>query len=473
MKFGIAILLKISSILLVSGVAGPLKAQDDTKNVLLRSKRAVMETLNRLPRYVCTQTIERAQYEPDRTPRGHSCEEVSVELNRAGWKRRLSSSDRLRLDVAVSHLEAGLEREMYSWAGEDHFSDRNLFDLVRDGSVSTGSFSSMLASIFGSNGASFSYIGDRSAGGRLLSEFGFRVPREASRYSYILRNGDSAAVTMEYGGRLLVDPETSDLRQLLVRTNQLPSESGACELTQTLNYGRVSLHGAEFLLPVETRVSLIRADGTEAENIIRYSSCHEFQGESTLQFGSSPKADTPSSGKGQPTGALALPSGLAFKVAFTHSIDTATAAAGDAVRAKLKTAIRDRSSNVLVPESAVVTGRIVSVRRFYGQPQAQTLAGPRTRQQRPSLVIKIRLETVEVAGNSYPLSARFDDGFGRSAKTPGALSSRIEIGNLDTLDDSGDGVFPFWDTSPNYVVASGTVSNWLTLGPRESKLPPQ
>lgn len=473
MKVGSAASLRIATILLLLGLAAFVKAQDDTNNVLLSARRTVMETLNRLPRYVCTQTIERSRYEPERTPRGHSCEEVSVELNRAGWKRRLSSSDRLRLDVAVSHLDAGIEREMYSWAGEDHFSDQNLFYLVQDGSVSTGSFSSMLASIFGSNAASFSYLGERAAGGRSLSEFDFRVPREASHYSYILRNGSNALVTMEYGGRLLVDPKTSDLTQLVVRTNHLPPESGACELTQTLDYSRVNLHGKELLLPAETRVSLIRADGTVAENLIRYSACREFQGESAIQFASSQKADTASSDKPQPVATLALPSGLPFKLVFTQSIDTAVAAAGDSIRAKLKTAIRDRSSKVLIPESAVITARIVSLRRFYGQSQSQTITGPGTRQQRPSLVVRVRLETVEVGGASYPLQARFDAGVARSAKTSGGLSQRIELGNLDTFEDSGDGVFPFWDASPNFVITSGLESIWLTLGPVQSKLPPQ
>jgi hypothetical protein len=462
---GTANVLTISTILLLFGVAGSIKGQDDTKSVLLRARQTVTDTLNRLPKYVCTQTIDRNRYELDRTPRAHSCDELSVEANRVGSKRRLSSSDRLRLDVAVSHMKAGIKSEMYSWAGEDHFSDRNLFDLVRDGAVSTGSFSSMLASIFGNDSANFSYNGDSSVGGRLLSEFGFRISREKSQYSYVLRSAGGEQATMEYGGTFLVDPETSDLVRLVVRTNHPPPESGACELTQTLNYHRVSLHGAEFLLPADARVSLIHTDGTEAENVIKYSACHEFLGESTLQFGSLKEAEMPSSGEGRSAGDLALPPGLPFKLVFTQSIDTAVAAAGDPIRAKLKTAIRDRSSKVLVPESATVTGRIVSLRRFYGPSQSQTGAGPGARGQRPSLVIKVRLETVDVGGVSYPLKARLDAGFGRFAKVTGALSPRVEIGNLDPSEVSDDGAFPFWDPSPKYVVASGLESNWLTLGP--------
>jgi len=458
-----AIVLKSSILLVLLGIAGSVQGQDGTREVLLHARQSVMDTLNRLPKYVCTQTIERSRYGPDRTPSAHWCDEVSVEPNRLG-RRRLSSSDRLRLDVAVSQ-NAGFVSEMYSWASEDHFSDRSVFDLVRDGAVSSGSFSSMLASIFGNDAASFSYQGDSTkAGERRLVEFGFRIPRERSHYSYIIRSGSEQQITVAYEGAFFVDPETSDVVRLVVRTDRLPPETGACELTQTLQYTRVSLDGAQFLLPAEARVSLIHSDGTEAENVVKYSACHEFRGESTVHYGPPPADGPSSSGKGPLTGELALLAGLPFKLAFMQKIDTATAAAGDPIAAKLKTAIRDRSSKVLVPEGAAVTGRIISVKHFYWPSRTQPLERPKTREQQPSLVIKVRLETINLGGVTYPLKARFDARFGRFAKLGGVLSPRIEIGSADAAADSDDGVFPFWDASPKYIVASGLESNWLTLG---------
>ena len=81
------------------------------------------------------------------------------------------TADRLRLDVAVSG-----DSEMFSWAGENHFQDGTLADLVRSGATSTGTFSSFLGSIFGTDAATFTYNGDVDTAGRLLAEFGFRVP---------------------------------------------------------------------------------------------------------------------------------------------------------------------------------------------------------------------------------------------------------------------------------------------------------
>jgi len=83
----------------------------------------------------------------------------------------------LRFDVAigVSHEVFGVSNEMYSWAGDYQFHDRGLLDLARQGAISTGTFSSFLVSLFEQDRASFSYNGDRTVDGRLLSEYGFRV----------------------------------------------------------------------------------------------------------------------------------------------------------------------------------------------------------------------------------------------------------------------------------------------------------
>src|SRR5262249_24294238 len=91
-KPAMAIVLKSSILLVLLGIAGSVQGQDGTREVLLHARQSVMDTLNRLPKYVCTQTIERSRYEPDRTPSAHWCDEVSVEPNRLG-RRRLSSSD--------------------------------------------------------------------------------------------------------------------------------------------------------------------------------------------------------------------------------------------------------------------------------------------------------------------------------------------------------------------------------------------
>ena len=449
------------------------QVQDDAREVLLRVKQAVMSTVQGLPKYVCTETIDRSRYDPDPSRYGpgdgkhrvHSCDSLAAEANSAAWRRQMSSSDRVRLDVAVTHRRPGLNSEMYSWAGEDHFSDADLFEMVRDGAISTGSFSSMLASIFGGEAANFSYNGDRTTlGGRLLSEFGFRVPLEKSRYSYVLGSKEAREVTLEYGGTLLADPATSDLVRLVIRASHLPAESSTCQITQVLDYSRVSLNGSDFLLPAEARIAALHSDGSQAENVIHYSACHEFRGESAVRFETLPEV-VPGRATDPASATLSLPAGLRFKLVFTERIDTSEAAAGDPIRAKLKTAVRDRSSKVLIPEGAAVVGRIVSIRHFYGTAPSQASEGRGARVARPSLVMKVKLETVQVGGVFYPLKARYHASLSRFPKAAGVLAPRIEMGDLGTIEDSEDADFEFFDSNPNQIVTSGLESNWLTLAP--------
>ena len=214
------------------------------------------------------------------------------------------------------------------------------------------------------------------------------------------------------------------------------------------------LGSADFLLPSEVRLSIVHADGTVAENRIRYSACREFRSESRLLLESPLEPDPPRPVREE---RFALPPGLPFTLVFTQPIDTAIAAAGDPIKARLKTPIRDRSSKVLVPEGAPVAGRIVSLRRSY--------AGRKAGVERSSLVVTIALETLETEGIARPLKAAFAAGPGRFVKLTGPLSVRVDIGSLDRSRNSDAGVFEFSDVDPDYVVGSGLESNWQTLGP--------
>src|SRR5580658_1273107 len=163
-----------------------LYAQPDPGDLLQRVTKKVLDTVDRLPKYICTQTIDRSQYEPTVGSAGRPCEPY------ARKQLRLTTSDRLRLDVAVS---AG--REMYSWVGESRFEDRSLFQLVRNGALSTGSFASFLMLIFRDDEASFSYKGEVAEDGLQLAEFEFRVPVQSSHYIY---TGAGSGVTTGYFG---------------------------------------------------------------------------------------------------------------------------------------------------------------------------------------------------------------------------------------------------------------------------------
>ena len=440
--------------------------EDDPQQLLAHIRQNILDTIRRLPRYVCRQTVDRTRYEPgdpDFATRRRSCDAMIAQSKNTKWRRRLSSSDRLRLDVVQSNGTPGLVNEMYSWAGEDRFGSRELFDFVRDGAVSTGSFASMLASIFGKD-VPFSYNGDTAKGPALLSEFGFDIPLEKSSYQYVLANGVNRR--MAYEGTILADSNTADLVRLELRAYQPPPETGVCQIGQSLDYGRVTLNDSDFLLPREARVSVLHTDGTEADNVIRYSDCHEFHSDVTVRYEPTLAHNRPAPLVQPKPRPLALPAGAPFKVTFTDRIDTATAAAGDPIHGRLKTAIREQSGDVLIPEGTPVTGRILRVKRYYDLSQHRMVESRATTTQ-PSLVVDVRLETLEMAGVERPFKAAFDSGIQRRLKQPGIMG-RVEIGSFDQADSEANseiGTFPFWDASPQPVVKAGLESSWVTVAP--------
>jgi hypothetical protein len=452
---------------LVFAVAIAACAQtDDGPGQLLRNaSRQIMDTVQRLPNYVCTETIARYRYQPDevQSPR-RTCDDMAADIHSGKWKQHLSYSDRLRFDVAVNHDPSAPDGEMYSWAGAGRFSNRDIFEMV-DGAMSTGSFSSMLASIFGGHAARFSYDGDVSEGEKTLAEFGFRVPEEESAYYYVFGKGRTNQARVPYNGTFLIDAATRDLARLVVRTGTLPAESRACELTRTVSYGRTHLHEADFLLPVEARVSLVHTDGTIAENVITYSGCREFHGEATVRFEQKPEMSPEGHAVTSSPQTQSLPAGLPFTLTLTQPVDPATAAAGDAFQARLKTPIRTRSK-VLVPEGAVVMGRIVSIRRYYQPPASSSREARKNKTEHASLVIAVKLESVEISGARLPLKAGPDTGLHRFVKLTGSLSARVDMGPMDQLEDSDTAIFEVWGANADDGLKSGLESNWRTLEPR-------
>ena len=127
---------------LLASLVARVMAQPDPSELLLRVREKVLHTVDRLPRYMCTQTIDRSQYEPDRVVYVKDCEDLELSRD-TRWKLLRTTADRLRLDVAVA-----AQREIYSWVGENQFGNRSLLEIVNEGSISTGYFQGFLELVF-------------------------------------------------------------------------------------------------------------------------------------------------------------------------------------------------------------------------------------------------------------------------------------------------------------------------------------
>jgi hypothetical protein len=424
---------------IVLAVAGALCAQSppDPTDVLAHTRDNLLERRQRLPNYTCVQTVNRSylrrSLEPQQVP---SCTQMRESENN-GEGREVYLTDRLRLDVKVSH-----GNEIGSWAGANQFDPRSIFDLVGHGPFGTGALGTFLSDIFTEGNASFEYDGEKPAGSPKLFEYSFQVPLSASHYSVEVGHDWHA---LAYGGFVRIDPQSFDLRYLLVRVSQLPSESETCEAVTSVDYDAVPLGTGPFLLPRQSRLHLLMTDSSESDIATTYAGCHEYHGEATIRFGDEPAAVTTEQ-KVDGAAAVILPAGLPFSLALTAPIDTETAAAGDMVVEKVRKPVHAHGSGELViPEGATVRGRIIRMRHWLVSARRFEIA--------------IRLETWEVNGLSKPIYAK-------PASDYALVNSGLQHRSTIVLPPAGQpasvATFVFAASGDRYVVPRGFASNWVT-----------
>jgi len=124
--------------LLLAAVAATGCAQQDPMQLLIQIRHKVADRMSHIPRYLCTETVDRTTLGPDIfDSRGkvESCASLVAAQQNHKSKLKLITADRLRLDVAIID-----KNESYSWVGEDRFKDESLSELVRVGATSTGAF---------------------------------------------------------------------------------------------------------------------------------------------------------------------------------------------------------------------------------------------------------------------------------------------------------------------------------------------
>ena len=431
--------------LAVAGLAAAQQdsSSDDVRALLLQVRKTVLQTVQQLPRYLCTETIDRSVLRPKESVENRSCDDLAGLRRRHDWTVVPASSDRLRLDVAVSRQD-----EMYAWVGEDRFTDRSLADLVGSGATSTGEFVSFLGSIFGSNSASFTYNGDVHFNGRVLAEFAFEVPMDKSHFSI----GNKASEgTVPYHGVFWVDPATFELVRLSVDADRMPSGLNVCESALTLDYRQLELNGNDFLIPTNVVWRVFKIDGSQFESHTKFSNCHEFRGESTLSF------DEPSSTATGVVRAQAkpvdLPAGLPFSISLSKPIDSSRAAAGDPFRAELARSIRGKRGAVLVPKGAAVTGRILRLSKTYeGASQ--------------SLTLRVALENIEVNGTLQPFHAELNSAVRRYGRALDELVRRQRLGTFDEIRFAdAPGSIEFRNAGSDFLIPAGLTMDGKTVSP--------
>jgi hypothetical protein len=362
-----------------------LGADADSAALLAKVRGKVKENVARLPNFTCVQQIERSRFQ-EVPPRWRSCGDLAeASLHPGRPARELVSKNWLRLDVTVAS-----KSEIFTWAGGEHFETGDIDALVGDGLSGSGDFGSFSGNIFFESGVEFVYRGERVEGGRKLAQFTYRVPAAASHYQIKIAGG--VRKTLAFGGEFWADAERGDLMRLTVDIVDPPWESEVCSAGSEMEYQRVRIGGADFMLPEVTRLHMLSSGGSEARNETRYRACHQFLGESTLRF-DDPAASAESSVKKEP---VKIPAGAVLKIALSAGIDSATAAAGDPVEGTLVQPVLDEGRNAIFRAGAVLHGRIMRLeQRFW--PEREFFLG-------------LRFDTLEVDRVRQPISLQFSTG---------------------------------------------------------------
>jgi hypothetical protein len=294
--------------------------------------------------YTCVETIGRSWYMQKYGIRPVcDVERLTEPQNLLLYKR-----DRLRLDVGIVQGE-----EVFSWHGESRFRTSNIDDLVTDGPIASGTFFSLLSSIFVTGHGRYFYHGLRGQGAAAEAVFTFQMSRSASRFT--LHTPGRAAI-ISYQGTFTANESTGELTSVQVTTDDMPQSIHVCRLELNARYSQQTSQRA-FNAPSSVEFQIFDQGGDIVRTSMEYQNCHQFTGSATIHFETAYDA----SAIGQvsvPT--REIPPGLTVKVRLITPIDIASAWAGDAIEGELAAAITAKDGRILAAKGAMVTGRLLS-----------------------------------------------------------------------------------------------------------------
>jgi hypothetical protein len=324
------------SLLFLAAFSLPAQPLPPEVLTLARIHDRVREAVERLPDCTCVETVARF---------------------RKSAGKQFKPVDRVVLQILFSG-----GKELFASPGDTHW-ETDPFTFVASGMLSNGLFALNLKTIFLNNHAIIRYQGDESPAGRREARYDFHISRMWSGYT-IQRGGASGVAAMR--GSFWADPETYDLRRVEFHADEIPPELLYADISTTIDYNRVRIGQSDVLLPQTADMRTADVDGVENRNFVEFTHCQGFRAESTLVFGAARDA-APAAGPAAPPPKPAaaestLPPALRIAIALSARIDD-HAAVGSLIQGKVVGSVMQKEK-VLVPDGALVTGRIRRVERY-------------------------------------------------------------------------------------------------------------
>jgi hypothetical protein len=440
----------MKSAFLLLAAAPAMWAQASASDAVLeRARDRILEAIHSLPKYICTQTVDRAYLAPTQAGMSRGgCDQIVANRQNGTAHMLLQESDRLRLDVEVA--DEGFE--IYSWPGASRISTERVQDLVGGGSMGTGPFGPFLIDIFDNHGVDFVGEGEKQMDGRGLQQYRFYVPEKLSHYRVQAAGSTRVA---PYEGRFWLDPASGDLARLTVRVGELSRSTGNCEATTAVDFARAHIGAGEYLLPRKSLLRIVRRDAAEQSNTTTYASCREFHGDVTVRYDDIAPEDGANAAAATPTRKGGVPPGLPVNIALETEVNTDTAAAGDQIMGRiLQPIVERRSKRTIAPAGAAVRGRITHLMHHT--------------EGEPYFAISIVWEGLQADGKWLPFAALLD----RPATVLESKGARQDFGSYFKLRLEARRAFPtgstfvFETSMSKYVMPRGYTAAWITAVPQ-------
>ena len=222
-----------------------------------RAKDWALNFTSGLPNFVCQQSTTR----------------YMEESKSSGWQAQ---------DVVTAKVVFEDGKESYSeiTVGGKRV-NKSMLEL--GGSTSIGEFASVLRSLF-SDASQTQFTFYRSATIRDL-------PAAIYDFKVGLRNSDwftqvgGQSLKPAYSGSVWVDRSTAEVRRIELEANNIPKDFPLDMVQWAIDYDKVRLGTADFLLPVHAEnLACWRGSTTCVKNAIDFRDYHKFSGESTITF---------------------------------------------------------------------------------------------------------------------------------------------------------------------------------------------
>ena len=329
-------LMRLALWLLLCSVACGAQELSPESVLLARIKVRMAENLRRLPNYTCLQTIERSA--------------------RNAATQRYRPVDILRMEVA---LVGG--KELFAWPGEQNFEEKELREIATSGAMGNGNFALHARSVFLSAVPTFKYTGRETREGREVVSYEYKVPQFRSGFQ--IRSGKGSA-TVGYHGKFWADARTLDLIRLQVEVENIPPALSISAASDQMDYRRIKIGDADFLLPESSELVMIDASGTVNRNRTHFSGCRQYAGESVVSF-SDPPPNLDSLPVAPTVRSIDLPLDVRIQVALKTPVQFGKSAVGDVVTAVALEKVKHKGK-VLIPKGAIISGRVSSLEKASG-----------------------------------------------------------------------------------------------------------